>query len=117
MAFSFAEAIVSVAACALARGERGRSDGACNPLSTRAALDAFPVYAELHDRAPVHRSRLLNARPFGFHIGVDVTVSGYRRFGSDTRKGALTAGHAAQPPSCPNKRSHFREQASDRDPP
>ena len=90
MAFSPGEAIRSAAACAIALGERRRSGVTYNPLSARTALDPYPVYAALRERAPAHRSRLLNARLFTRHADVDAILRDHRRFGSDPRKGTLT---------------------------
>ena len=66
--------------------ERWRSGVAYNPLSPRMARDPYPLYAELRARAPVHRSRLLDAWVFSRHADVDTILRDFRRFSSDPRK-------------------------------
>ena len=99
MAFSPAQAIRSVAACAVALGERWHSGVTYNPFSARTAQDPYPVYAALRDRAPVHRSRLLNAWLFTRHADIDAILRDHRRFSSDPRNGALTARQRAMLPT------------------
>ncbi len=75
---------------AVAAGERWRSGVAYNPLSDRMAQDPYPVYAAMHRRSPVHRSRLLNAWLFARHADGDAILRDHRNFGNDPRKGTLT---------------------------
>ena len=92
---SISAAARSVFAHAVAAGERLRTGVAYNPLSARMAQDPYPFYAALRARAPVHRSRLLNAWLFTRHADVDAVLRGHRTFGTDPRKGTLTARQAA----------------------
>ena len=80
-------------------GERWRTGVAYNPLSDRTAQDPYPVYAALRERDPVHRSRLMNAWMFARHADVDAILRDHRSFGSDPRKGTLTARQQAMLPA------------------
>ena len=80
-------------------GERWRTGVAYNPLSDRTAQDPYPVYAALRERDPVHRSRLMNAWMFARHADVDAILRDHRNFGSDPRKGTLTARQQAMLPA------------------
>ena len=94
------EAIRSVLAHAIVAGERWRRGVAYNPLSARMAQDPYPVYAAMHRRSPVHRSRLMNAWLFTRHADADAILRDHRNFGSDPRKGTLTPRQQAMlPPS------------------
>ena len=100
MSFSPAAAIRSALACPVLLSERWHSGVAYNPLSARMAQDPYPVYAALRERDPVHRSRLMNAWMFARHADVDAILRDHRRFGSDPRKGTLSARQAKLlPPS------------------
>ena len=100
MSFSPAAAIRSALACPVLLRERWHSGVAYNPLSARMAQDPYPVYAALRERDPVHRSRLMNAWMFARHADVDAILRDHRRFGSDPRKGTLSARQAKLlPPS------------------
>ena len=87
----------AIASAALLR-ERWHSGVAYNPLSARMAQDPYPVYATLRARSPVHRSRLMNAWLFTRHADVDAILRDHRRFGSDPRKGTLSARQKAMLP-------------------
>ncbi len=91
-------AMRSALAHAVAAGERWRSGVAYNPLSARMAQDPYPVYAAMHRRSPVHRSRLLNAWLFARHADADAILRDHRNFGNDPRKGTLTARQQAMLP-------------------
>ena len=80
-------------------GERWRTGVAYNPLSDRTAQDPYPVYAALRERDPVHRSRLMNAWMFARHADADAILRDHRSFGSDPRKGTLTARQQAMLPA------------------
>ena len=80
-------------------GERWRTGVAYNPLSDRTAQDPYPVYAALRQRDPVHRSRLMNAWMFARHADADAILRDHRNFGSDPRKGTLTARQQAMLPA------------------
>ena len=96
--FPIKEAARSAIAGALVLGERWRSGVAYNPLSDRIAQDPYPVYAALREKDPVHRSRLMNAWMFARHADVDAILRDQRNFGSDPRKGTLTARQQAMLP-------------------
>ena len=85
------KAMRSLVAEALLLRERWESGVAYNPLSARTAQDPYPAYAALRARAPVHRSRLLNAWVFTRHADVNAVLRDHRRFGNDPRKGTLSA--------------------------
>ena len=70
--------------------ERWESGVAYNPLSARMARDPYPVYAALRARAPVHRSRVLNAWVFTRHADVDRILRDHRHFSNDPRQGTLS---------------------------
>ena len=93
------EAARSAFAGAAVLGERWRTGVAYNPLSDRTAQDPYPVYAALRERDPVHRSRLMNAWMFARHADVDAILRDHRNFGSDPRKGTLTARQQAMLPA------------------
>ena len=93
------EAARSAFAGAAVLGERWRTGVAYNPLSDRTAQDPYPVYAALRQRDPVHRSRLMNAWMFARHADVDAILRDHRNFGSDPRKGTLTARQQAMLPA------------------
>ena len=92
------EAIWSVAAHAAAASERWRTGVTYNPLSDRTAQDPYPVYAALHRRDPVHRSRLMNAWLFARHADGDAILRDHRNFSSDPRQGTLTRRQRAMLP-------------------
>ena len=93
------DALRSAFAGAAVLGERWRTGVAYNPLSDRTAQDPYPVYAALRERDPVHRSRLMNAWMFARHADVDAILRDHRTFGSDPRKGTLTARQQAMLPA------------------
>ena len=94
------EAMRSAVAAATALHERWHCGVSYNPLSDCTAQDPYPVYAALRARAPVHRSRLLNAWLVTRHADVDAILRDHRRFGNDPRKGALsTRQRAILPPA------------------
>ena len=99
MMLSVGEAVRGLAASAVELGERWQSGVAYNPLSDSTAQDPYPVYAALRARAPVHRSRLLNAWLFTRHADVDAILRDHRRFSNDPRKGALTPRQKATLPT------------------
>ena len=99
MMLSVGEAVRGLAASAVALGERWQSGVAYNPFSDSTAQDPYPVYAALRARAPVHRSRLLNAWLFTRHADVDAILRDHRRFSNDPRKGALTPRQKATLPT------------------
>ena len=78
--------------------ERWRCGMAYNPLSARTVQDPYPVYAALHDRAPVHRSRLLRAWVFTRHADVGAILRDHRRFRNDPRTGTLSSRQLAMLP-------------------
>ena len=84
------DAIRSLAINALLVPERWRSGTAYNPLSARMAQDPYPDYAQLRQRSPVHRSRLLNAWVFSRYADVDTVLRDHRRFSNDPAKRNLT---------------------------
>ena len=92
------DAIRNLLAHAIVAGERLRTGVSYNPLSARTAQDPYPVYAALRARAPVHRSRLLNAWVVTRHADVDAMLRDHRRFASDPRKGRLTRRQQAMLP-------------------
>ena len=92
------EAMRSVLAHAIVAGERWRSGVAYNPLSARMAQDPYPVYEAMRRRDPVHRSRLMNAWLITRHADADAILRDHRNFGSDPRKGTLTARQEAMLP-------------------
>ena len=96
---SIREAARTVFAGAAVLGERWRTGVAYNPLSDRTAQDPYPVYAALRERDPVHRSRLMNAWMFARHADADAILRDHRNFGSDPRKGTLTARQQAMLPA------------------
>ena len=96
---SIREAARTAFAGAAVLGERWRTGVAYNPLSDRTAQDPYPVYAALRERDPVHRSRLMNAWMFARHADVDAILRDHRNFGSDPRKGTLTARQQAMLPA------------------
>jgi len=79
----------SAVASALVLPERWQRGVAYNPLSLRTVRDPYPVLAALRARAPVHRSRLLNAWVFTRYADAEVILRDHRRFGNDPRKGTL----------------------------
>ena len=93
------EAARTAFAGAAVLGERWRTGVAYNPLSDRTAQDPYPVYAALRDKDPVHRSRLMNAWMFARHADADAILRDHRNFGSDPRKGTLTARQQAMLPA------------------
>ncbi len=93
------DALRSAFAGAAVLGERWRTGVAYNPLSDRTAQDPYPVYAALREKDPVHRSRLMNAWMFARHADVDPILRDHRTFGSDPRKGTLTARQQAMLPA------------------
>ena len=93
------EAARTAFAGAAVLGERWRTGVAYNPLSDRTAQDPYPVYAALRQRDPVHRSRLMNAWMFARHADADAILRDHRNFGSDPRKGTLTARQQAMLPA------------------
>ena len=70
--------------------ERWHSGVAYNPLSTRMAQDPYPFYAAVRARAPVHRSRLINAWLITRHADADAILRNHRQFSSDPRSGTLS---------------------------
>ncbi len=96
--FSVRDAIRSAVVHGVLARERWESGVAYNPLSARATEDPYPVYAALRDRAPVHRSRLLNAWVFTRHAEVDAILRDHRRFGNDPRRGTLSSRQRAMLP-------------------
>ena len=80
----------SAVAGALVLPERWKRGIAYNPLSLRTLRDPYPVLAGLRARAPVHRSRLLNAWVFTRYADADVILRDHGRFGNDPRKGTLS---------------------------
>ena len=68
------EALWSVAAHAVAAGERWRTGVAYNPLSNRMAQDPYPVYAAMRLKGQAHRSRLMNAWLITRHAEVDAIL-------------------------------------------
>ena len=95
---SMREAIRSVLAHGIVAGERWRSGVAYSPLSARMAQDPYPVYEAMRRRDPVYRSRLMNACLFTRHADGDAILRDHRQFGSDPRKGTLTARQEAMLP-------------------
>ncbi len=93
------EAARTAFAGAAVLGERWRTGVAYNPLSDRTAQDPYPVYAALREKDPVHRSRLMNAWMFARHADIDAILRDHRNFGSDPRKGTLTARQQAMLPA------------------
>ena len=87
-----------VAAHAATAVEHWRTGVAYNPLSERMAHDPCPVYAAMHRRSPVHRSRLMNAWLFDCHAAVDAILHDHRTFSSDPRRVALTRRQRAMLP-------------------
>ena len=83
---------------AIVAGERWRSGVAYNPLSARMAQDPYPVYEAMRRRDPVYRSRLMNAWLFTRHADADAILRDHRNFGSDPRRGTLTARQEAMLP-------------------
>ncbi|MCZ0935077.1 MAG: cytochrome P450 [Gemmatimonadetes bacterium] len=79
----------SAVAGALVLPERWQRGVAYNPLSLRTVRNPYPVLAALRARAPVHRSRLLNAWVFTRYADAEVILRDHRRFGNDPRKGML----------------------------
>ncbi len=88
----------SVLARAVVAAERRRTGVAYNPLSNAMAQDPYPVYAALRARAPVHRSRLMNAWLIARHADVDAVLRDHRSFASDPRRGTLTRRQQAMLP-------------------
>lgn len=80
----------SAVASALVLPERWQHGVAYNPLSPRTVRDPYPVLAALRARAPVHRSRLLNAWVFTRYADAEVILRDHRRFGNDPHKGTLS---------------------------
>ncbi|MCY4453676.1 MAG: cytochrome P450 [Immundisolibacterales bacterium] len=74
---------------ALLLRERWGSGVTYNPLSADTAQDPYPEYANLRDRSPVHRSRLMNAWVFSRYADVDTVLRDHRRFSNDPRKRTL----------------------------
>ena len=95
---SLRDAARSAAVAAMLVRERWQSGVAYNPLSARMAQNPYPFYAALRGRAPVHRSRLLNAWMFSRHADVDAVLRDHRRFGSDPRRGTLSPRQLAMLP-------------------
>ncbi len=96
--FSVNEMIRSAVVNALILQDRWQSGVAFNRLSARTTQDPYPVYAALRTRAPVHRSRLLNAWVFTRHADVGSILRDHRRFGNDPRKGTWTPRQRAMLP-------------------
>ena len=84
------DAIRSVVVNALLLRERWSSGAVYNPLSAAVAQDPYPQYADLRERSPVHRSRLMNAWVFTRHADVDTVLRDHRRFSNDPRKRTLS---------------------------
>ena len=78
--------------------ERWQYGVAYNPLSARTIQDPYPVYAALRARAPVFRSRLLNAWVFTRHADVGAILRDHQRFSNDPRMGTLTSRQRAMLP-------------------
>ena len=98
--FRVAHAMQSAVAGAMVLSERWKRGVAYNPLSPRTVRDPYPVLAALRDRAPVHRSTVLNARVFTRHADVTAIFRDHRRFANDPRKGTLSPLQRAMlPPS------------------
>ena len=84
------DAIRSVAVNALLLRERWSSGAVYNPLSAAVAQDPYPQYADLRERSPVHRSRLMNAWVFSRYADVDTVLRDHRRFSNDPGKRNLS---------------------------
>ena len=95
---SIRDAVRAVLAHTAVAGERWRTGVAYNPCSARMAEDPYPCYAALRARAPVHRSRLMNAWLVTRHADADAILRDHRRFGSDPRRGTLTPRQRAMLP-------------------
>jgi len=85
-----AHAVQSAVAGALVLPERWKHGIAYNPLSPRTVRDPYPALAALRARAPVHRSRLLNAWVFTRHADAEVVLRDHQRFGNDPREDTLS---------------------------
>ena len=92
------DAIRSVVVNALLLRERWSSGAVYNPLSAAVAQDPYPQYADLRERSPVHRSRLMNAWVFSRHADVDTVLRDHRRFSNDPRKRTLSRRQMASLP-------------------
>ena len=97
--FSVSQAIRFVTVNAVLLLERWQSRIAYNPLSDRMTQDPYPAYAALRARAPVHRSRLINAWLFTRHSDVDAVLRDHRNLNNDPRTGALSSRQRAMLPS------------------
>ena len=84
------DAIRSVVVNALLLRERWSSGAVYNPLSAAVAQDPYPQYADLRERSPVHRSRLMNAWVFSRYADVDTVLRDHRRFSNDPGKRTLS---------------------------
>ena len=95
---SLREAIRSAVIRAVILRERWQSGVAYDPFSARTIRDPYPAYAELRARAPVHRSRLLQAWVFTRHADVDTVLRDHRHFSNDPRRGTLSSRRLAMLP-------------------
>ncbi len=66
--------------------ERIESGVAFNLLTREARSNPYPVYQQLRDKSPVHRSRLANAWVLTKHSDIDAVLRDHKRFGNDERK-------------------------------
>ena len=61
-----------------------------NPLSPATIQDPYPLYAELREHDPVHRSRLMGGWVLSRHEDIDRILRDHRRFSNDFALGNLS---------------------------
>ena len=76
----------SLAVHVVLASERWRSGVAYNPLSPRVTQDPYPVYRELRERDPVHRSRLMDSWLLTRYRDVDAILRNHRQFSNNPHR-------------------------------
>ena len=88
----------SMAVNAILVSERWRSGVAYNPLSPRVTQDPYPVYRELRERDPVHRSRLMDTWLFSRYRDVDAILRNHRQFSNNPYRRSASSRRRNPPP-------------------
>ena len=88
----------SMAVNAILVSERWRSGVAYNPLSPRVTQDPYPVYRELRERDPVHRSRLMDTWLLTRYRDVDAVLRDHRQFSNNPYRRSSSSRRRNPPP-------------------
>ena len=88
----------SLAVHAVLASERWRSGVAYNPLSVRVAQDPYPVYRELRERDPVHRSRLMDTWLLTRYRDVDAVLRNHRQLSNNPYRRSSSSRRRNPPP-------------------